>query len=161
MKWSKRSVKNINTVSPILQLLAQKLISKTKYDIGVLNLGGKRTSKEQNAIFLDGKSKCDGYKILSYHQSGLAIDFVPYINGRYTWDNKEVFLDIAKKIFSIWEELEYSKFTNGKFLHWGGFWSSVDLDGNGLLEPSDKLGWDVAHYEIRDFKQIKGKYPFD
>ena len=34
----------------------------------------KRSAEEQNRLFKEGKSKCDGYKVLSKHQSGKAMD---------------------------------------------------------------------------------------
>jgi len=151
--WGKRSVKNINTVNNLLQILSQRLILVTPYDIGVLNSGGKRTAEEQNAIYQAGNSKCDGYKKLSYHQSGLAIDFVPYIDGKFTWANGKAFLTIAKLTLEIWEDMVLEGITEDYHLHWGGFWNAKDLDNDGLLEISDKLGWDGAHFELRKSPQ--------
>ena len=153
MQYSVRSEKYINTVHKILQTLAHRIIKVTPYDIGVLKSGGKRTAEEQNAIYLEGNSQKDGYIKLSYHQSGLAIDFVPYIDGKYTWNNAKAFLTIAKLIFEIWEEMIKEELTEGLYLHWGGFWRAKDLDQDGLLEITDELGWDAAHYELREYPQ--------
>ncbi len=153
MKWSKRSVKNINTVNKVLQILAQKIIEKLVYDVGVLDTGGFRTSLQQNKIFKTGNSECDGIIKKSYHQTGMAIDFVPYINGEFTWNNKLAFLTNAKTIFECWKEMEESGETEDYYLHGGIFWGDQDLDGDGLLEITDKLGWDMAHFELRDFLQ--------
>lgn len=155
-KFGERSIKNIRTTNRILQELASRIIARSKFDFGVLNGGGLRTAEEQVNLFLDGKSKCDGYNNLSYHQSGLAIDFVPYING-FTWKNKEAFLDIAALAI---EEFPYI-YTEDYYLHWGGFWSAKDLNNNGILEVTDKLGWDLAHFEMRKTKQIRGVYPIE
>ena len=152
-KWGKGSVRNINTVYKVLQILAREIIIRSPYDLTVLKSGGKRTNKEQNVIYLAGNSKCDGYIKISYHQSGFAIDFVPFINGKATWLNGLAFLTVAKLIFEIWDEMIESGETEGYFLHWGGYWGDQDLDGDGLLEITDKLGWDMAHYELRDFPQ--------
>ena len=37
---------------------------------------GYRTAEEQNALYKKGRSKLDGYKKKSFHQSGNAVDFV-------------------------------------------------------------------------------------
>lgn len=151
--WSKRSVKNILSVNQVLQILANRLITKSPYDLGVLDNGGKRTAGQQHEIYLKGNSKCDGYIKLSYHQSGLAIDFVPYVDGVFTWSNGKAFLSVAKVAFEIWAEMEAEGLTKGYYLHWGGYWGDVDLDGDNLLEITDKLGWDMAHYELRKIPQ--------
>jgi len=152
-KWSKRSVKSINTVHKILQKLAQRIILVSPYDIGVLESGGKRTKEMQFEIFSAGHSKCDGVIKISFHQSGMAIDFVPYINGDYTWSNGKVFLTIAKLMFKIWNDMVEANKTENYYLHWGGFWNAKDLDKDGVLEVSDKLGWDMAHWELRTVPQ--------
>ena len=71
---------------------------------------------------------------LIYHQTGLALDFVPYINGAYTWQNEQAFLAIAKTAFQVWDNIPDKK---GMFLHWGGFWRAEDLNFNGLLNLDD------------------------
>lgn len=151
--WGKRSVKNINTVNDVLQILAQKIISRLIYDVGVLNTGGLRTAEMQNEIFLAGNSECDGYEKKSYHQSGKAIDFVPYIDGALTWSNGKAFLSNAKIVLECWEEMKAADQTQYYFLHWGGYWGDKDLDGDQLLEITDKLGWDMAHFELRKTPQ--------
>ncbi len=53
----------------------------------------KRSDNEQAQLFLDGKSKCDGVKIISQHQVGKAVDiyflddkFKELVNPRLGWD---------------------------------------------------------------------------
>ena len=152
-RWGKSSVKYINTVNDILQILAHRIISRVIYDLSVLNTGGLRTAEMQHDIFLTGNSECDGYKKKSYHQSGLAIDFVPYIDGKNTWSNGLAFLTNAKTIFECWDEMVAAGENQGYYLHWGGYWGDKDLDGDQLLEITDKLGWDMAHFEFRKTAQ--------
>ena len=147
--WGKNSVKHINTVNDIGQKLSQKIISRLIYDAGVLNTGGLRTAEMQHDIFIAGNSECDGYEKKSYHQSGLAIDFVPYVNGTFTWNNGLAFLTNAKTIFECWDEMVAAGENQDYYLHWGGYWGDQDLDGDQLLEITDKLGWDMAHFEFR------------
>lgn len=151
--WGKRSAKYINTVNDIGQKLAQKIISRVIYDLSVLNTGGLRTAEMQYDIFIAGNSGCDGYKKKSYHQSGLAIDFVPYIDGKNTWKNGLAFLTNAKTIFECWDEMVAAGENQDYYLHWGGYWGDKDLDGDNLLEITDKLGWDMAHFEFRSVPQ--------
>lgn len=153
-KFGKSSVKNIQTVNPLLQELAVRMIELSKIDIGVLSTGGLRTAEQQNEIFKLGNSKLDGFKKKSYHQSGLAIDFVPYVNSRYTWSNKWSFLEIKKAVDKAWKDILHSDY----YLHWGGYWGAKDLDGDGILEITDKMGWDAAHYELRTYPQVKNVY---
>lgn len=42
----------------------------------------KRSDEEQNRLFGLGLSKCDGYKIISYHQLGRAEDIYFVSNGK-------------------------------------------------------------------------------
>jgi hypothetical protein len=69
--------------------------------------GYARTAEVQNMLFKAGKSKCDGYKIISQHQRHLARDlYVISENGKIVWN------EIPYKILGgYWEGL------GGK---WGG-----------------------------------------
>lgn len=147
--WSRNSKKHINTVNDIGQLFANRLILVTPFDIGVLNTGGLRTAEMQHDIFIAKHSKCDGYEKKSYHQSGLAIDFVPYINGGFTWTNGFAFLSIAKKALKVWSGIVQEGLDQDYYLHWGGYWGDKDLDNDNLLEITDQLGWDMAHFCFR------------
>ena len=67
---------------------------------GIPGTGGKRTAEEQNGLYKLGKSKADGYKRKSYHQSGNAFDIYGYVNGKATWD-KEILTAIAEHIKAV------------------------------------------------------------
>jgi peptidoglycan LD-endopeptidase CwlK len=149
-KFSKQSELKISEVHPLLQELAHLTIQKTTQDFGILSTGGKRTAEEQKVLFDNGFSKCDGTIKKSYHQSGMAIDFVPYVNGGFTYEDKSAFLAVAKAAFESWETIVNKQ---GLFLHWGGFWGAIDKNGNGILETNDELGWDSAHFELRTYPQ--------
>jgi peptidoglycan LD-endopeptidase CwlK len=157
-KFSTASKQRISQVHELLQILAYETIKVSPYDFGIISNGGLRTAEEQKELFDKGYSKCDGYNKKSYHQSGLALDFVPYIDGSFTWKNEKAFLSIANKAFHVWSAI---KDTKGYFLHWGGYWSAKDLNSNGLLDINDKLGWDLPHFELRKYPQEKGVYPVE
>jgi len=165
-KFGKASARNIATVHSILQTLAYRTLEKvsTKHswvDMTVLKSGGLRTAMEQNALFKENppKTSLDGYSKKSYHQSGLAIDLVPYLSGRADWSNAEAFLLIAEAGLEVWEEMKEEGQTSIYFLHWGGYWKAKDLNDNGLLDIDDKLGWDLPHWELRTYKQERGVMP--
>jgi len=44
-----------------------------------------RSPQEQNRLYKKGLSKCDGYKKKSKHQYWLAIDLVPFKDGKCQW----------------------------------------------------------------------------
>lgn len=75
-------------------------------------------------------TKCDGIMKKSNHQGGKALDVVPLVNGKPTWDCNKY----TSKFVTIG--------TVGKSvgLRWGGDWPPVDT--------VTKLGWDVGHFEV-------------
>ena len=66
-----------------------------------------RTAEEQNKLFKDGKSKCDGYIKISFHQKARARDLVIIKDGKATWKHTPEY----DKLGEIWESM------GGK---WGG-----------------------------------------
>ncbi len=149
-KFGKSSKERLSEVHELLQELAEKCIQKSPYDFGITSTGGLRTAEQQRVLFDTGTTHCDGVKIKSYHQSGKALDLIPYIGGSYTWENKEAFLGIAKTAFEVWDAMENKQ---GLHLHWGGYWRAKDSNTNMLLDINDKLGWDLPHFELRSNPQ--------
>jgi hypothetical protein len=84
-----------------------------------------RTAEDQHDLYLDGKSKCDGYDNESYHQSGKALDFYAYVDGAGSW-KREHLTEVAAAFLQAAATLGYK-------LEWGGFWP-----------------WDAPHVQIRD-----------
>lgn len=153
-KFGKSSTKRKNTVSVYLQMCAEKSIECSPIDFGIPWMGGLRLDTEQNYIYKQGNSKCDGFKNISYHQktdskgNGKALDLVPYIDGLgFSYEAYGHFGIIGMLMLESWEELqEEGKIPKDLYLHWGGLWSHSD--------PL-KLGWDMAHFEIRSYKQVE------
>lgn len=117
-KLSKRSINNMSGVNDDLQRVAHRAIELTKIDFGIPSTGGKRTALEQNALFKEGLSMCDGYKKLSNHQSGNALDFYAYVDGKGSWE-KEHLAQIACAFLQAANEL-------GVKLNWGGLFKSFE-----------------------------------
>ena len=83
-------------------------------DFGIPQYGGRRTAQEQHALFLGGKSKCDGIEKKSTHQSGKAFDVYAYVDGKASWDELHL-TTVAAAILQAASELKVP-------LEWGGLW---------------------------------------
>ena len=101
-------------------------------DMSIPQFGGLRTADEQNKLFENKLSKCDGYETKSYHQSGRAIDVIPYIKGvnPYSLPEQEQEL-LFHKVASCMLEAAAKE---GVKLNWGGNWKTFK---------------DLPHYETR------------
>jgi peptidoglycan LD-endopeptidase CwlK len=119
-KLSERSIKRMSGVDPRLQEIAQRAIEITAVDFGVPKGGGRRTAEQQNALYRDGASRCDGYTNRSNHQPptpggfGAALDFYAYKNGEASWVKYDLTM-VAAAFLQAASELGYS-------LEWGGLW---------------------------------------
>ena len=139
-------------VSEYLNLAADKAILCSPIDFGVPMYGGLRAAERQNMIFRKGWSRCDGYNNKSFHQQtdengkGQALDLVPYIPGEgFCYDAPGRLGVIGMLMLEAWEELQdLGKIPRSLYLHWGGLWNN---------KGAKRLGWDLAHFEIRDYEQ--------
>lgn len=113
---SQKSRKNMHGVDPRLIRIAEMAISITRIDFGIPTDGGIRTADRQNELFKTGKSKLDGFSKKSEHQSGKALDFYAFVNGRASWE-KEHLAQVAAAFLQSASML-------GIKLNWGGLWKS-------------------------------------
>ena len=81
-------------------------------DFGHPRSAGIRTAKEQHELYKKGVSKADGYISPSHHQSGRALDFYAYVDGKASWDPK--YLTAVAVAFMKAAELL------GHRIQWGG-----------------------------------------
>ena len=143
-KFGGRSNEKLATIHKALQLTAHKALSYGMADFCVFD--GRRTAEEQNKLFNDGKSQCDGYKVLSYHQSGMAMDCVPVLQGKLTWDksNSLVITGLLLAAFCevVKENPEYSKFRMR---------SGIDWNENRIYDIDNNFD-DGFHVELRNKK---------
>jgi peptidoglycan L-alanyl-D-glutamate endopeptidase CwlK len=93
-KFSQNSLNKLKGVHPDLVKVAHEALKRSTIDFGISQ--GVRTKEEQNALYEQGRTKPgpivtwtrnskhipqkDGY--------GHAIDFVCYVNGKVTWEEK-------------------------------------------------------------------------
>jgi peptidoglycan L-alanyl-D-glutamate endopeptidase CwlK len=130
-KISEERMKGLNINLINILLLA---IRRTPIDFGIAWKGGLRTSEEQNELFKQGFSKCDGYTLLSKHQSGNAVDLNVFVGAKFV-ENKEMLCVIAGVMFSSASELNLK-------LRWGLDWNS-----NGDIR--DNSFNDQYHFELK------------
>lgn len=76
-KFGKGSLENLQGVSEDLIAICDLALEISEYDFSIIS--GYRTAEQQNKMYLDSLSSCDGYQILSAHQKGLAVDILPYV----------------------------------------------------------------------------------
>lgn len=85
-KFGQISTQRLSTVDGRLQTIARlalRISSRRKdggVDFAIPSSGGKRTAEEQNELYKKNVSKADGYNKKSYHQTGLALDVIPYVS---------------------------------------------------------------------------------
>ena len=127
--FSKTSLANMEGVNKDLIMVFRVAIKDSPIDFGVPSTGGLRTADEQNLLFRNQKSKCDGYEKLSNHQSGNALDFYAYVDGKASWEKHHLAM-VAGAILSTAKRL-------GVDLKWGGTFGSSKFNG-----------WDMPHFEL-------------
>jgi len=115
-KLSKRSYERLNGIDAILIAIVTEAIKESPYDFGIPRSGGMRTAEEQKELFDKGRSRADGTKNKSYHQTGKAFDIFAYVDGKASWE-KEHLKPIAKHILKV------AKDQFDINLEWGGHWN--------------------------------------
>ncbi len=134
-KLSDKSISRMEGVSPQLREIANLAIQFTKVDFGIPNDGGVRTAERQKELYDNGKSKADGYFKQSNHQSGEALDFYAYVDGKASWKHSHLAM-VAAAFLQASSALKYP-------IEWGGLWSTGDNIDN------IDYGWDMAHIELK------------
>lgn len=89
------SLRRLKYVDDRLIELLNTAIKVSTIDMTIPWMGGKRSAEEQNKLFKDGVSRCDGYDKKSYHQSGLAVDVAPFVNGKQGEQNNDAFFSVS------------------------------------------------------------------
>jgi len=149
--FGRKSLERARGVDKELLLTAVVALSFSEVDMSIPWRGGLRTPEQQKELFDAGNSRCDGFIKKSFHQSGNALDVVPYINGKLDYEDSERFQKFARIMLAAFTFLQsIGKVDKDKYLHWGGFWSARDDNNDGYLHHTDdRFGWDQPHWEIR------------
>ena len=135
---SKNSLRVLDGVNPVLSTLASLAIKDSPIDFGIPSSGGFRTAAEQRKLYDDNKSRCDGTKRLSKHQSGNALDFYAYVDGKYSDDKVHLTL-IAMTFFHKAAQLRNAGVIKEELI-WGASFGENGYSFN---------GWDYFHIEIK------------
>jgi len=126
-KFSKRSLERMDGVHDDLVRVAHYALAISKVDFGIPEYGGLRTAEQQRTLFNDGKSKADGVRNKSYHQTGRALDVYAFVDGRASWDEHHLAMVAAAMLQAASH--------CGVALEWGGLWRSFI---------------DMPHFQIRE-----------
>lgn len=125
---SDRSKERRAGVDPRLIEICDLALTISLIDFGIPAYGGKREALEQHKLYLEGKSKCDGYELISNHQLGKALDFYAYVDGAASWDHYHL-TQVAAAFLQAASILGYR-------IKWGGH-----------FKPD---GWDKPHIELTE-----------
>ena len=133
MKFSPSSTARLLTCDDRLQRVLLAAIEDTPVDFGITC--GHRGKVEQDRCCKAGLSKTPWPTSKHNSEPSLAIDFVPFIDGKAQWDNREAFRDVAHHILMTADRM-------GVGLRWGGTWTSS------VNDPLAKFV-DMPHIELK------------
>lgn len=125
-EFSNRSLQRMNNVDRRIIEISHTALSISTVDFGVAYMGGYRTASDQAILFKAGASKLDGVHGISMHQKGLALDLIPFKDGRFQINDKALYFEIATSMFHA------AMMTNNRIV-WGGHWRNFK---------------DLAHWEL-------------
>lgn len=117
--FGKSSLKELEGVKTELVLLARRALELSTQDFCVYD--GLRTVKEQERHVKNGTSKTMNSK----HLKGLAVDLVPWIKGKPTWDWDAIY-PIACAVDEAAREMGIEH-----KIRWGGAWDRTLADFHG------------------------------
>ena len=103
-------------VHPDLIEITELALLISTIDFGIPSTGGLRTAECQNDLYRDNKSNCDGIVQLSKHQTGQALDFYAYVDGKASWDKHHLAM-VAAALLQAAARLRVP-------LKWGGNWKN-------------------------------------
>lgn len=119
--FGRTSLNEINTIWPEGQQVLHRAMSFQLMDFGLPKDSGGRTNAQQEALYAIGRRGIKGERPVTWTLKsnhligpegfGYAFDVVPFVNGRYVWQNKPC-LELATVIFRAAMEL-------GIGLEWG------------------------------------------
>lgn len=110
-----RSLANLKGVNDSLVRVVKRAIEITEIDFAVIE--GCRTQERQRELVRRGASKT----MNSRHLTGHAVDIVPYVDGKISWDFN-YYYPLAKAMSQAATEL-------GVDIRWGGAWTVITGKG--------------------------------
>lgn len=128
---SNNSKKNREGINPGLIEISDLAITISLIDFGHGKDAGLRTAARQGQLYLEEKSKCNGVDNISKHQTGMALDFYAFVDGKASWERRHLAM-VGAAFLQASCELGY-------VIHWGGLWRS---------RSNPLYGWDMPHVEL-------------
>ena len=101
-------------------------MAKSDIDFGIPKYGGFRSAQEQNNLFQKRPkvTQLDGFKSISYHQSGKAFDIFVYDEHGACWDCRDKYISLSKLFKAEYILMqEENIFTQDEKFTWGGDWT--------------------------------------
>ena len=144
-KFGTRSQDNLNTCHPDLIKIMELAISRSEIDFGITE--GHRTLARQNQLFIEGKSKIDGYTKKGKHNvlPSEAVDIYTYhpdleTRRKLAYDKSHLSYIAAVVKTCAQQLLEEGLITHK--IRWGGNW-----DGDGVIDYDQSFD-DYPHFEL-------------
>lgn len=132
-RLSNKSIANRHGIDQRLIDISDLAIRITLIDFGHGPYSGLRSVGDQQHLYATGKSKADGVIKRSYHQSGKALDFYAYVDGKASWEPEHLAM-VAAAFLQAASIL-------GHKVSWGGLWPS---------KKGGIYGWDMAHIQLEE-----------
>ena len=129
--FGRRSKENLKGVNPIMVKVEDALRYST-VDFSVID--GLRTTQEQQELYKAGVTELDGLVKKSAHQSGNAVDVIPYVEDMDIWDVNSP--EVSKLWLEVGRAMLRSAMKNGVCLEWG---VAYNIGG----------GRDYPHFELK------------
>lgn len=125
-KYSKRSLEVLGTVDYKLQTVMTYGLMNSPHDIILIE--GKRSLQRQQQLWRQGREIAgkqvtwvDGILKKSKHQSGKAIDFAIWREGKIVWTDEKAFKEVGEHIKKTAKLLKID-------ITWGGDWKGKKRD---------------------------------
>lgn len=138
----RKSLANLEGVHDDLVKVVKRAIELTEQDFAVHE--GLRSAERQRALYNKGLSKLDGFMNFSRHQTGKAVDLVPYVDGVLAWEWEAIFpvADAVRKAAVEWNVP----------IRWGGTWQEFTNERYSGFTAKEMFetnpSWDGAHFEL-------------
>ena len=121
--------RSLSDLNPKVKTLCEQFIAScAKQNIDILITSTYRDVESQNALYAQGRT-VPGNKVTnaragqSFHNYGVAFDFVPIVNGKAQWNDMALFTkcgEIAESLGLEWagrwtkfKEMAHCQYTNG------------------------------------------------
>tara|TARA_R110000744_G_scaffold58161_2_gene121429 strand:+ start:562 stop:987 length:426 start_codon:yes stop_codon:yes gene_type:complete len=124
-KLSKNSKINIKGIDARLIKLVNRVLKLSDIDFGIPQWGGFRTPQQQNNLFHKRPkvTQLDGFKRVSYHQSGFAFDIFVYDEHGACWECRDKYVTLSKLFKAEFQAMkDEGIFSEEERFEWGGDW---------------------------------------